>query len=449
MKKIICFLFCVTVAQLHAQEIPKLETYSLKNGLKVYLMPYGKIPAVNIKFWVNTGEKNEAPGQQGYCEITSELLLWGNSKYTQEQQNNLMYKLGGNWSADYDHDYTTITADVLNKDLDISLDLLSSAVLRPTFAKEKLDLMLSHLMDYNNPSKMDVADLADVFGDLFTYSISNPLGRNYYKTQLNAITPEKIREFHEFNYTPKNTSIIVCGNFDAAQVKNLIDKYFGNWQSKFGEVNGVALDAPQIKKKEMAFINRSGSTQCAFQWNKIAPGLKDKDLLAFKVANAIYNRVLFSEIREKGGKTYGIRSRHHPSRFSNLYSVECSVRSDEMYNTIQLFDKTLQNFSLANISQEDFDKAITGLKVSVMGAETPGEISGIFNPILYDFEKQKNYLNELSLIKIEEVQKAIKKYFSPDSYKLVISGDESVIAAQIKKLPGLVMYKPIDIEKDN
>lgn len=449
MKKFIIILSSLLVSFVQAQEVPQLETYSLKNGVKIYLLKYGKIPAVNVKLVINTGEKNEAPGQQGYSEITAKLLLEGNSKYTQEQQNDIAFKLGGELGHDVNKDNTAITADFLSKDFDLGMDLFSSAVLHPTFNKEKLDQMISQYIDYNTPTKMDVANLADVFTDLFIYGTSNPLGRHFYKSQLKLITPEKIKEFHDFNYTPKNSSIVVCGNFNSDEIKTIVEKYFGAWQSTYGEVNGVSLDMPQIKKKEIAFINRTSATQCALQWNKTAPSLKDKDLLAFNIANRIFNVVLFSEIREKGGKTYSIGAGHAASQFSNLLTTACSVRSDEMLNTINLFDKTLQNFSMAAFTKEDFDKAVIGLKISVMSSEMPSAISSIYNPLLYDFNKRKNYLTDLEAVKMEDVQRIVKKYFTADSYKLVIAGDENVVATQLNAIKGLTKFKATDIEKDN
>ena len=93
MKKLILILLAIVNVSGYAQEVPQLETYTLKNGVKIYLMKYGKIPAVNIKFVINTGEKNEAPGQQGYCGLTVNMLLKGNSKYTEEQQNNIAFNI--------------------------------------------------------------------------------------------------------------------------------------------------------------------------------------------------------------------------------------------------------------------------------------------------------------------------------------------------------------------
>lgn len=50
---------------------------------------------------------------------------------------------------------------------------------------------------------------------------------------------------------------------------------------------------------------------------------------------------------------------------------------------------------------------------------------------------------------MEDVQKIIKKYYTSDSYKLVIAGDETVVASQLSSIIGLIKLKPSDIEKDN
>jgi zinc protease len=434
---------------LAAQEVPKLETYTLKNGLKLYLMQYGKIPALSMKLMVNSGKKNETPGQQGYSDLCASMLLKGNKKYTEEQQGDLAFRLGAELNAGADFDYTSVSANMLAKDLDAGMDLFSAAIITPLFDKEKLAQEISYMIDYNNLNKMDIADLTAVFGRYAVYGTANPLGRHFYKKQLQTITPEKLREYHSFNFTPKNASLIICGNFDAALVKAAAEKYFGAWQSAYGEVNGVSLDKPGIRKVETAFVNRSSATQCNLRWCKSAPSVKDKDYMAFTVANRAFNRFIFVEVREKGGKTYSIGSRHQTSQFSNLLYTACSVRNNEMLNTIQLFDKTLATFALGNLTQEDMDMAVTAIKIGLASSEMPESVLNFYNPVIYDFNKRKNFLADLAALKLEDVQKAAKKYFTPDSYKLIIAGDNLQVGEQLRNIKGLVTYSPADLEKDN
>ncbi|MES2567053.1 MAG: pitrilysin family protein [Bacteroidota bacterium] len=446
-----CSLLVLLFAALisNAQIIPTYETFTLKNGLKVYLLQYGNIPAINVKLALNTGKVNEAPGQQNYSALVSNAILMGNSKYDLETQSNKAFALGTMLSASSTNDNTIVEMNILSKDLDAGMDLMSAAVLTPVFPKEKIDLLVSQSVDFNSPTKMDIGELSSVFSDYFIYGLSNPLGRYFYKTQMQKITPSIIKEYYDFNFTPKNANLIICGSFDVTAIKPIIEKYYGAWKSAMGNANGVSLDAISIKKRDIGFINRNGATQCALQWNKISPALNDKDQLAFAVANTIFNEVLFKEIREKGGKTYGIGSLQRASKYSNTFAISCSVRSEELINTIDLFDKTLASFFTTPISETIFRESIYKRTIGIKRMESPEEISSFYNPLVYNFEKRKNIINDLNNLTLEDVNKVIKKYFAPDVYKLVVSGDESKVTTQLTKINSLHRFTSFDIEKDN
>jgi zinc protease len=144
--------------------------------------------------------------------------------------------------------------NILSKDLDAGMDLMSAAVLTPTFPKDKIDLLISRNIDFNSPTKMDIAELSSVFSNYFIFGLSNPLGRYFYKTQIQKITPVIIKEYYDFNFTPKNANLIICGSFDVAAIKPIIEKYYGSWKSEFGGANGVSLESPSIKKREIGFV---------------------------------------------------------------------------------------------------------------------------------------------------------------------------------------------------
>lgn len=449
MKKIALGFLVLLTNFVYSQVIPTYETFTLKNGLKVYLLQYGKIPAINVKMVLNTGKVNETPGQQNYSQLVSSAILFGNAKYDIEAQSNKAFALGTVLTTANTNDNTAVEINILSKDLDAGLDLISAAVLSPTFPKEKIDLMISQTIDFNSPTKMDIAELADVFSNYSIYGIQNPLGRYFYKTQLQKVTPQIIKEYYDFNYTPKNANLIITGSFDVATIKPIVEKYFGSWKSAFGSSSSVSLESPAIKKREIAFVNRSNATQCALQWNKIAPAVNDKDALAFKIANNIFNEVLFKEIREKGGKTYSIGSSYKVSKFTNLFSVTCSVRSSELFNTVELFDKTLANFNSTPITEEVFKDAVYRYTVSINRLESPEEVASFYNPLVYNFEKRKEILNDLKALTLDDVNRAIKKHYTSNVYKLTIAGDETKIAEQLTKLKDYKKLVATDIEKDN
>ena len=56
---------------------------------------------------------------------------------------------------------------------------------------------------------------------------------------------------------------------------------------------------------------------------------------------------------------------------------------------------------------------------------------------------------EIDKIDLDKVNKAIKKYFTPSSYKLVIAGNEADLQSQLSKIPGLVKLPLSAIEVDD
>jgi len=82
--------------------------------------------------------------------------------------------------------------------------------------------------------------------------------------------------------------------------------------------------------------------------------------------------------------------------------------------------------------------------------ENPFDLAAFYNPLLYkDPAKRNEYTAAVDAITIEQVNKIIKKYYTPDAYKLVMVGDQAALSPQLEKIKGLVTLPVTSIEKDN
>jgi predicted Zn-dependent peptidase len=455
MKKIILQFICASLFiyfnQLHAQTKPlQIEEFKLKNGLAVRMIQYGSIPAVTIGCYVNVGKKTETPGQQYMASLLSEALLLGNEKYTRIEQDNLLAKLGSSISPVCNDNFTELKMRFLDKDASTAMELFSNILLKPTLAEDKIKIRIEELLNYNNPYKMDISDIADMFSSYVVFSTANPLGRHFYAAQLNKINATQLREFYKFNYTPKNTKLILAGNFDVPKMKETLEKLFGSWAAAYGENNGSAYETDDIKGKEYYFVNKKKATQTYLQWNKKAPEGGSKDATLFRLASNALNTLLFDEIRAKEGKTYGIRCSYDEADNNGIYNVSTQVRNEVAYETTVSFDRVLKQFYETGLTQEQLDKAKAAIKNRRLAIETPSSIIDFYNPLLYkDTKKRDEFLTYIDAITLEQVNKGVKKYFSPSSYKLVIVGDENVVGSQLQKINTLVKLPVTSIEKDN
>jgi zinc protease len=427
-----------------------VEEFKLKNGLEVKMIPFGTIPAVSVTCYVNVGKKTETPGQQYLSTLTSGALSLGNEKYTRVQQDNILSKLGSTINTNANDNFTAIGMRFLNKDAAIAMDVLSSLILKPTFPAEDIKQQIEQTLNYNNPYKMDIGAISSMFSDYVLFGTVHPLGRHFYSAQLNKISAKQIADFYKFNYTPKNTKIILVGNFDHAAMKTMLENMFGSWTAAYGENNGSAYEVQPISKKEYYFVNKNRASQAALRWNKKAPEAGSKDVIPFEMANHAFNDILFDEIRAKEGKTYGINSVYSEPSNTGFYSVWTQVRNDVAYETTVSFDRVLKQFYESGMTQVQFEKAKASLKNDRLSIENPFDLTEFYNPILYkDLSKRNEYIAAVDAITIEQVNRIIKKYFTPEAYKLVIVGDQTVLDPQLQKIKDLVKLPVNSIEKDN
>ncbi len=439
-------LFGVTVT-LFSQPIPSVEEWTLDNGLKVFFIPYGKLKTTSVALYINFGKKNEAPGQQLYSEIAVQCMSFGNATYSKSQLKEELFKMGTTMNTSVNENYTVVEASFTDRDLDKGMKLMSAAVIQPVFPELEIQQFITQTLDYNNPMKMDIVEQAALYANTWVYGKDNPIGRCYQVAALKKTPVTDIKDFYAFNVTPKNSRLVVCGNYDKEAVKQMIRNHFGSWKAQFGEVNGVSFESPQMKGKEYGFINRKEAEQAALLWNKNGPVPGSKDELPFLMANVIFNNVLFKEIREKGGKTYGISSQYNPYSGSSIYKVLTQVRNEEVVNTIRLFDAALKSFYEKGLSATDLKTARKNLKNNWQMIQSPDEVISFFNPIIYSKPAVRNtYLTVVDAVLLEDVNRVIKKYFTPDNYKLMISGDETALEKQLLELKPMRRFTLKDLE---
>lgn len=428
---------------------PGVERYKLKNGLEVIFADYGDLPVTSFSLYINAGKKSETPGQQGLASLTADALTLGTEKYSRVELDRQLYRISGSIESSANKNFTTVSAEFLNKDVDKGMELLASVLLHPSFPQADIEEMRGFTLSSNKPAKMDIGDLAMMYGDYFTYGIENPLGRHFYETQYKKLGVPQIKEFYAFNYTPGNTKLIVTGKPDHEKVKALIEQYFGAWSAAYGEVNGASYDIPSIKGKSTAFVQKDGATQACLLWMKKAPEAGSKDMTEFILANMIFSDHLGKEIREKRGYTYGIYSTFSQSENDGIFRARTQVRNEVMYSTITAFDEVLDDFFKNGPTEAELKKFKTMIKADLQSIEEPSAIAGLINPWVYkDYDKRRKLFEDLDAIDLASVNKTIKKYFTPWSYKLVIAGDEKALGDQLGKIGGLEKLPLNVIEKD-
>src|SRR5579862_3867235 len=118
--------------------VPANETYTLPNGLKVTLVPYGIIPKAALSLAVYAGEINEGSARVGVAGLTADLMKEGTDKYTSQQMAEAAASMGSTLDINAGSDQTKLGLDVLEEFTPDAVKLLADAVEHPRLPESEL-----------------------------------------------------------------------------------------------------------------------------------------------------------------------------------------------------------------------------------------------------------------------------------------------------------------------
>ncbi len=240
------------IGAIYAQSsVPKItfEKYTLPNGLQVILHADKKLPVVHVNQWFYVGSANERPGRSGFAHLFEHMMFQGSKNANKEYfdyveaagANLLEGGVNGTTNQDRTNYFATVPSGNLENLLWLEADRL--ATLPDALDKTKLD---NQIMVVRNERRQGLEN--QPYGRWYKLMTANlfPVGHPYHTDvigeheDLAASGLEDVKDFFRQYYTPNNLSLVIAGDFDPAQAKQWIEKYFGTIPP------GPALDRPAI-----------------------------------------------------------------------------------------------------------------------------------------------------------------------------------------------------------
>ena len=126
---------------------PKAATKTLPNGLRVFVVTDHSEPAIAARLVIlSAGSIKDPAGMPGVAQMSANLLTQGTEKRSAKEIAEGIDFIGGSLNAMAGRDATTVTLDIVKKDLATGMDLMSDVVLHPTFRAEELDRQRQQLL---------------------------------------------------------------------------------------------------------------------------------------------------------------------------------------------------------------------------------------------------------------------------------------------------------------
>ncbi len=265
---------------------PSVRRFRLSNGLDVILAPDAESPTVSVWVWYRVGSKNEHPGITGASHWIEHMLFEGSPRYGKGQMDRAVVLVGGELNAFTDTDFTAYFSTVPREHLDVPLsieaDRMTRALLLDAEVERERTVIHSEREGNENWPEFRVEEAALELAFRMHPYRWDALG---YRTDIERITPQQLRDYYRRFYGPRNATLVVAGGFDPGATERSVRARFGRLPA-LGDPVDVTIVEPAPNGERRAELSGPGTTPyLEMAWR--APALTDPATPATLVTDSI------------------------------------------------------------------------------------------------------------------------------------------------------------------
>ena len=416
--------------------VPATETYTLPNGLKVTLVPYGIIPKAAISLAVDAGQINEGSGRVGVASLTTDLMKEGTEKLTAQQVAEAAARMGSTLEIHAGTDQTKLGIDVLQEFAPDAVKLLADVAQHPRLPESEIDRLKNDALrqialQNSQPQTIAVVRFRKILYVDHPYAMVVPTEADIKKLSL-----QDVKDFYSGNFGAQRAHLYIAGKFDGAAIKQAIAESFGGWNKGAARMENVPVLKPQ---HVLDLTDRPGAPQSTLIVGLPVPPSTSPDAVALGVTNALlggsFNSRITANIREAKGYTYSPRSeisrRYHDGYWAEVADVTTQFTGPSLK---EIFGEVtrMQKEPVTDPELKGIQNYLSG--IFVIQNSSRGALIGQLENV--DFQGLgenylKTYVAKVNAVTPAIVQKMTQDYIKPEEMTIVVVGDKAKIADQL------------------
>jgi zinc protease len=422
--------------------LPPIVTRELPNGLKLLIVEHHELPLADFVLLVGSGSTTDPASKTGVANLTATMLREGTTTRKSLDIADQIAYLGISLSPSSSWESSTLSLHTPIAQLDSALALFADVALRPSFPADEFErLRKNRLTDLlrlrdQGPAIANLAFPAIVYGDVHPYGAAT-LGT---EASVKSLSVADLQGYYQRNFKPNNSTLIIVGDVNPAQIEQKISALFGGWQR--GDVpQPTYTDPPKAAATTVYLIDKPGAAQSSFRIGSVGVPRSTKDYFALSVMNTIlggsFTSRLMQNLRETRGYTYGASSRFDMRRNAGPFLASAEIVAAKTDSALLEFMKEL-NAIRQSVPASELSRAKRFLQLQLPGNfETTQDIAFQLVPVaLYGLQLDyyNNYVQNIEAITEADVARVAQQYINPGSLAVVIVGDRKSIEPGLKAI---------------
>jgi predicted Zn-dependent peptidase len=338
--------------------------YTLKNGVRVLLVPNDSTAAAAVLVLHEVGSRYEANRIAGAAHFIEHMMFKG----TKRRPGNLeisreLDAVGADYNAFTWRDCTGYYIKLVAEKLPLAVEMLGDILHHSLFDAAAVDqergVILEEIRMYEDNPLMQVDSLMEE--ELYRGS---SLGRQVAGSvaTVGKLTRGDLVEFRDRYYVPKRTVVAVAGRFDEAEVRELLEAHFGQRAEaakgrsypRF-EIGRAGYRAPRLRHVE----RETEQIHLALGFPTYGyghPRLGALTLLNIVLGGTMSSR-LFREVREQRGLAYFVRSSVSVYQDVGNLTVQAGIARHRLVDALKVTVAELAKLKSKPVKAEELRRA--------------------------------------------------------------------------------------------
>ena len=205
------------------------QQFTLKNGMQLIVQPDRRAPTAVHMVWVRVGAIDEVDGTSGVAHALEHMMFKGSKTVKPGEFSRRVAALGGQENAFTSYDYTGYYQQIPAQRLGDVMQLESDRFAHNQWPDDEFKREIEVIKEERR-MRTDDQPRAALMEQLYAATfVASPYHRPVigWMGDLDSMTPQDVRDFHQRWYVPANAVVVVAGDVDPAQVRALAEKTYG------------------------------------------------------------------------------------------------------------------------------------------------------------------------------------------------------------------------------
>jgi zinc protease len=409
-----------------------IQRSSLVNGITVLSYQNANVSSIYMVGLLSSGSSLDPLEKLGLAHFTASMLSRGTLRHSFQEFHEELENRGANLSFSCGANNTWLRGRALAEDLETLFSLSAESLRQPAFRPEYFERVRAQLLAGLAIREQDTGEAASLLFDQYLFP-DHPYGQptDGFAETIQRITVEDLQKYHQQYYSPRDMILVVAGAVEDGQVKDLAQKYFGDWEKQHAPA-AAPIDVPAAPQ---GLIRKHRHLEDKSQADLIlgtrGPQRTSLDYLAVYLGNNILGQFglmgrIGESVRTRSGLAYYASSSVTAWTDSGSWEVSAGTSAENLEKAIELICEEIRKYVSEPVSVEELDDSQSNLvgRLPLSLESNAGLANAILTMERFELglDYYQHYAQSMRAITPEDILNASRKYLDPQRLVITSAG---------------------------